>query len=921
MRIHRLHLRHFRGVTDREVTFPSSGVVILQGQNEVGKSTMIEAFDLLLDKADSSKAAAVRAVQPAGQDVGPEVEAEISTGDYRFTYTKQWLRSPRTELHLSAPQRRHLTGGQAHDEVRRILEETLDTALFKALRVLQTGARAPVDLSDSAALSAALDRSAGSAGHDDQGEALLQRVDQEYARYFTPTGRPTGELARIEQDKRTREEAFTAAEQGLAQLQQDVDLHARLTAELADIDRSRAEATQRAEADEKAWQQVQQLREQLAEADRSVQLHRSERDLHAGAAQRRTDQERQLAAKQEALAQLATESAQLQEQLQEATGAYDRARAEVDAARVAEQERRHEVDRAGRAVELHHDRAEARRLGELLATVEAQQQVIEECHTQLAGARIDTELLERIDAAAQQETISRAKHESAAARVHLEALAGLEVLIDGEARPLQVEESLDLPVTGQVRLEVPELLRVSVAPATSTESTETELAAAEQELRELLQAAGAAGRGDAHRQFERDEQVRTRLRHAEEHLQQLLAERTVGQLRAEHAELVARLEPDPGSTQKPQAGSGAAEPGPGAQAEQGPGAEAEAGPGASADTGPGQDLAELRAAKQAAEAAHTRARERTSAAEQELAQAGGWHSSLREEVTRLDARHAGMAEDIADRQQVLEREREEISDEHLQERSDSAAQALAQAEEAVAEVRGRLEGIATEQVEAARRNSQQLLERLGTEREELAERVREMTASLRVRGRQGLQEEYDTTRSQLELARTDHEELRRRADACDLLHTELHRARDAARAHYVRPFRDQVLSLGRVVYGPGFDVEIGEDLQIRTRTLDGVTIDFEMLSAGAQEQLGIITRLACAAVVDPQQGVPVIIDDALGYSDPGRLAAMNTMIGALSSDAQIILLTCTPERYRAIGSATVVRVEAESAAHPTGLSG
>src|SRR5699024_9613188 len=274
MRIHRLHLRHFRGVTDREVTFPSSGVVILQGQNEVGKSTMIEAFDLLLDKADSSKAAAVRAVQPAGQDVGPEVEAESSTGDYRFTFTQQWLRSPRTELHLSAPQRRHLTGGQAHDEVRRILEETLDTALFKALRVLQTGARAPVDLSDSAALSAALDRSAGSAGHDDQGEALLQRVDQEYARYFTPTGRPTGELARIEQDKRTREEASPAAEQGLAQLQQDVDLHARLTAELADIDRSRAEATQRAEADEKAWQQVQQLREQLAEADRSVQLHR-----------------------------------------------------------------------------------------------------------------------------------------------------------------------------------------------------------------------------------------------------------------------------------------------------------------------------------------------------------------------------------------------------------------------------------------------------------------------------------------------------------------------------------------------------------------------------------------------------------------------------------------------------------------------
>src|SRR5699024_8982443 len=177
-----------------------------------------------------------------------------------------------------------------------------------------------------------------------------------------------------------------------------------------------------------------------------------------------------------------------------------------------------------------------------------------------------------------------------------------------------------------------------------------------------------------------------------------------------------------------------------------------------------------------------------------------------------------------------------------------------------------------------------------------------------------------TARSQLELARTDHEELRRRADACRLLHSTLHRARDAARADYVRPVPDQGLRLGRVVYGTGFDVEIGEDLQIRTRTLDGVTIDVEMLSAGAQEQLGIITRLACAAVVDPQQGVPVIIDDALGYSDPGRLAAMNTMIGALASDAQIILLTCTPERYRGIGSATVLRVEPESAPQPAPLT-
>src|SRR5699024_9962639 len=98
------------------------------------------------------------------------------------------------------------------------------------------------------------------------------------------------------------------------------------------------------------------------------------------------------------------------------------------------------------------------------------------------------------------------------------------------------------------------------------------------------------------------------------------------------------------------------------------------------------------------------------------------------------------------------------------------------------------------------------------------------------------------------------------------------------------------------------------ELPSAPRTLDGSTVPFAPLSAGAGEQLAIITRLACAAVVDPEQGVPVIIDDALGYSDPERLAAMNTMIGSLAADAQVILLTCTPDRYRGIGSASVLRL-------------
>ncbi|WP_458039545.1 ATP-binding protein, partial [Klebsiella pneumoniae] len=74
-------------------------------------------------------------------------------------------------------------------------------------------------------------------------------------------------------------------------------------------------------------------------------------------------------------------------------------------------------------------------------------------------------------------------------------------------------------------------------------------------------------------------------------------------------------------------------------------------------------------------------------------------------------------------------------------------------------------------------------------------------------------------------------------------------------------------------------------------------VDHEALSGGAKEQLGIISRLACAMLVDPADGVPVIIDDALGYTDPERLASMGAVLGHAGRQTQVIVLTCTPQRY------------------------
>ena len=98
MILHRLRLTNFRGVSDREIAFPDHGVVVVCGPNEVGKSSMLEALDLLLTYRDRSAHRDVKQVKPTHADVGAEVEAEISTGPYRFVYRKRFHKRNMTEL-------------------------------------------------------------------------------------------------------------------------------------------------------------------------------------------------------------------------------------------------------------------------------------------------------------------------------------------------------------------------------------------------------------------------------------------------------------------------------------------------------------------------------------------------------------------------------------------------------------------------------------------------------------------------------------------------------------------------------------------------------------------------------------------------------------------------------------------------------
>src|SRR5215218_3510806 len=197
VKLHRLVLTNYRGITHREIDFPDRGVVVVSGANEIGKSSMIEALDLLLQAKDRSSKKEVKQVKPTHADVGAEITAEISTGPYRFVYHKRFHKRCETQLTVLAPRREQLTGDEAHERVLALLDETVDMELWQAQRVLQATSTAVVDLTGCDALSRALDAAAGEtaepAGATDA--LLIDRIDAEYLRYYTQTGRPTAEWA------------------------------------------------------------------------------------------------------------------------------------------------------------------------------------------------------------------------------------------------------------------------------------------------------------------------------------------------------------------------------------------------------------------------------------------------------------------------------------------------------------------------------------------------------------------------------------------------------------------------------------------------------------------------------------------------------------------------------------------------------
>ena len=865
-----LRLGNVRRFANRGVAIEGigDGVNVLSAPNEEGKSTCFDALNALVFVPYTSSAAAAKSLRPHSGGA-PLVEAEFEFPDGTFRIAKRWLGAKRALVHDAGSGRLVAQGDDA--------EAWLSARLPGGPRgpagllwVAQGGAE--LGAADRGAREDALAAVAGEVEALTGGRRMvraLARCNEELAALVTATGRPKtgGDYASALDAARQHEQAAEALTARVAALRDtlarrradrarlaaltDPEAMARREAERAATAAALAAAAARADQLEAA-----RAREGLAETQA-----RAAAETRARAA--RAARDRAAAARLAAAARAEAETAAAAE------AAADTARAAAaETARDAEAALASARAQAARAEARARAEAAAARLAELetrLAAAEAARARAETAQAEARALALPDKALDRVEDLERRLSTLEAAEAAQAMRFRIDYAPGAagRVRRDGAA----LEDGGGGAALGETRLEIDGIGRLTLIPAPGAGA---ETAAALARVRETRDAALARlGLPDLPALRARAAQAAALAQAAQVAAAEARASAPDGldALRARIAALKAEALPPEAPRDAP----------------------------ADAPETPPLDLptaetraAETRAAAAAAAAAHAAARETVirTAADASNAETG---------LARLDAAPA------ADPQA-------------LQDAETRAAEALAAARAA----REALEDGAAD-LDAARAAADRAASVVAAATEEIATlraAIAGHDAAIAARAEEEPEAALAETAGLAEAARARADRLAAEVAALTRLKSALETARAAARDHYFGPVMAELRPLLALLLedtpggGAGGGGAGGFDLRFDETSLlpaelerGGVAEPAAILSGGMREQLALLTRLAFARLLarGAQGAAPVILDDALVWSDDDRIERMFNALHRQARDLQILVLTCRQRAFERLG--------------------
>jgi len=847
-----------RGVAIEDI---GDGVNVLCAANEFGKSTSFEALHALFFQAHTGQPKDVKRLQPYSGG-NPVIEADIETEAGRFRLAKQFIGGRRATVTDIGSGRLVAQADEAEAFIAGLTRGgTAGPAGLLWVRQGITGIedRDRREEEDERRVRASLLESVqGEVEAVTGGRRMAEvsaRCAEELGRLVTASGRPKAggpyEIAMAEQKRLAAEEARLGAD--VDALRKDLDERAAAAKHLKDLDDPDERAARR-QALEKAQAALEAARAH-GEALKSAQAEL------AHARGRRDATRRELDAFRGALATSVQLAGRIAAAKQARDTALARHRAAADAiaraeaaAQAAETEEKQARDLFARLDAALKARDRAERVAALTATietVEALRTQREAAEAALAPLAVPAKSVERLQAleveiaglaavaSAREPKLAIAYEPGATARVCLDGIP----LGDGEERGLADPARLDIPGIGAVTL------RISRPAA---DDAALRKAVAERDV--LLAKLGAADLPEVRQREAAAQRAKAEIVGLAARIE-ALAPQGLPALREEIARLSTAASPELEIKGDPEAARLGAE-----QASQRVGA--------------------ARLALREAQPSRALAEDALREAETALA-------ALRGERAQLEA-SLGPEDGRAERERMLT-EQAGLAEERAHEAEAKAARLLEAAPDLAS-------------ADAAVRRLRSAEETSARQIADLRERIAGLDGTIRARADEAVEEQWRETREALDAADRRVAAFAAEVALLERLQATLQAARSAARDLYLKPVMMELRPLLALLFDD-LTITFDEKTLLPHKIVrGGAEEDVERLSGGTREQLSVLTRLAFARLLARDgRPAPVILDDALVYSDDDRIEKMFDALHRQSADQQIIVFSCRQRAFARLG--------------------
>jgi len=833
-----------------------SGLNVLSAPNENGKSTLFDALHAVFFTPYRSTGKDIRALKP---HVGgaPEVAVEIDTGEGRFVIRKRWL--SRAEAEVKQGDRLVAKADEAEAWISGLTTSGGEGGPAGLLWVRQGTTHLDHDRAreNQSTLMTRRDLMSSVTG---EVEALTggKRMDTALTR------------ARADLGLMLTASGRTRADGPLAKAEAEVASLTTRQTELAETARRLAAALSRRAQVRRA---LAELRDATAEADRKIRL--AEATAAHAAANRHAEALRQAdlavkmarleateaTGKRDALAQARDRAAAAQRADAEALALAQAARGSLAQAEATAQARIAEVTAARTrlsaadtilraALRAEAARSEGARRRDLSARTTALAALSADLAAKRAAAASgpDAQGIAALEAQFKEVSVLRSLRSSSATRISVAYSGPLRIALAG----IELPEGQTTPILTETVLSVPGLGDLTIHPGENSDIA-TRLQKAEAEFEAHLARTGCATFEDARTAARRRSEALSAVREIETRIS-TLAPQGIAAVEAELARLPA---PAPEDDAVPEV----------AEAQQRFDAAAEALQTAERVFDEARGLAEVErmaevraavAAQSAASARHAAGAALTDFGDPAVAEAAlsGACEAANRVLAEAIRTHASLAE---------------------------AAPDLAQAEAALSRARSVVTG-AEEEIAVLS------LECAGLDRE------------IDLRSGEGVAEDLADVGTRLAGAQTRRDLLQFEVDVLKTLIAALETARDTARERYFAPVMVELKPLLHLLWPDAELTFDGESLLPTALIRNGRVEDIGILSGGTQEQIALFVRLAFARLLARTgRHAPVILDDALVFTDDDRIERVFDMLHGQAADLQIIVLTCRQRAFRALG--------------------